>query len=137
LPQDAKVRELQRPELIAEIINQVSQQLLTCIYGMKAVFPSGLCEPGSTSVSEIIASLSRFRFFETVRVSILTKNIADSHAEYYKMTISTEEACHITGFRTAVALAASAVLTIAQTLQSCGLHLEEIARHFPVETQPR
>jgi hypothetical protein len=104
---------------------------------MKAVFPSGLCEPSSTRISDIIASLSSFRSFEAVRVSILTKSIAESHAEYYKLMISSDEASHVTGFRTAVALAASAVLTIAQTLQLCGLYLEEIVRHFPVEIQGR
>ena len=135
LSQDDRIRELQRPELIGEIVDQLAQQLQACIFGVRLAFPNGICEPGSVCVSSIIASLSRFRNFEAVRVSILTKSIAQSHAEYFKMMISSEEVCHITGFRTTVALAASAVLTIAQCLQFCGLHLEEIARSFPLENK--
>lgn len=133
LKENATIRDLQRPHLIAEIISRVSQQLQSCIYGMKVAFPRGLCQPGPCTVPNIIASLSCFRNFEAVRVSILTKSVANSHADYYKVLISSVEAFHSIGFRTTVALAASSVLTIAQCLQFCGLHLEEIARSFPLE----
>ena len=132
---DATIREFQRPDLIADITDKISQHLQICIHDIKVVFPRGLCEPGSCSVSNIIASLSRFRYFEAIRVFILTKSVANSHVEYSKMNITSEDAHHITGFRTTVALAASSVLTIAQSLQLCGLYLEEIARAFPLESK--
>ena len=37
------------------------------------------------------------------------------------------------GFRMTLALALSSVLTIAQSLQVCGQHLEEIVMAFPLE----
>ena len=132
---DASIRKFHRPDLIADITDKVSQHLQTCIHGIKVVFPRGLCEPGSCSVSSIIASASRFRYFEAVRVLILTKSVAEGHAEYSNMMMTPEDAFHMTGFRTTIALAASSVLTIAQCLQFCGLYLEEIARSFPLESR--
>jgi len=132
LSEDALVRELRRPEMIAEIINQLVDQLQSCIHGMKLAFPRGLCEPGSCSVSSMIALLSHFRSYEAIRVSILTKTVADNHAEYFKTMMSSDMG-HTTGFRTTIALAISTVLAIAQCLQFCGLHLEEIVRYFPLE----
>lgn len=133
LSEDASVRELHRPELIAEIINRLVEQLQSCIHGMNLAFPRGLCEPGSCSVSSSIALLSRFRSYEAIRVSILTKTVANNHAEYFKTRMSSDMG-HTTGFRTTAALAVSSVLTIAQCLQFCGLHLEEIVRYFPLES---
>eukprot|EP00804_Cyclotella_cryptica_P008073 CCRYP_004573-RA/>CCRYP_004573-RA protein AED:0.13 eAED:0.13 QI:288/1/1/1/0/0/2/635/899 len=134
LPGHEPVRALQWPSLLAAIIHQVSQQLQVCINCCKVVFPRGLCEPGSGSVSNMIVAISGFRSFEVVRLSILTKSIADRHADNFNMLIASgNEISYPPGFRITVALALSSVLTVAQGLQVCGLHIEEIVRAFPLE----
>ncbi|KAL7522405.1 hypothetical protein ACHAWX_007087 [Stephanocyclus meneghinianus] len=134
LPGNSPVRALHWPSLLAAIIHQVSQQLQICINSMKSVFPNGLCEPGSSSVSNIIVAISGFRKFEAVRLSILTKSIAGRYADDFNMLIASgNEINYPPGFRMTLALALSSVLTIAQSLQVCGLHLEEIVRAFPLE----
>jgi hypothetical protein len=134
LPGNAPVRALHWPSLLAEIIHQVSQQLQVCISSMKLVFSRGLCEPGSSSVSNIIVAISGFRKFEALRLSILTKSIADRYADDFNMLIASGyDINYPPGFRMTLALALSSVLTIAQSLQVCGQHVEEIVRAFPLE----
>ena len=134
LPKTAQIRELHWPSLLATTIDQVAQQHHRCINSMKVAFPNGLCEPGSCSVSNTITAISDFRNFEATRISILTQSFAERHTQYYNMLMAMEGAAYIPGFRITLALASSAILSIAECLQHCGLHLEEIVRAFPLRT---
>jgi hypothetical protein len=134
LPEKQPVRDLHWPATLSSNTVQVAQQLNECVHKLHLVFPHGLCRPGSCTLSDTIKAVAAFRNFEDVRLSILG-DVADRHAAYLSMiTASGEEVRYNPGFRLTLALASSAIITIAQCLQNCGLHLETIVRSFPLES---
>ena len=133
LPVDHAVRSLHWPALLLASIVKIAQRLSKCADELRCVFPNGLCRPGACEISQIIIAISTFRRFEDVILAILG-DVEDRHATYMKLINSSGEAVRYTpGFRLTLALAESAILSVGQNLNRCGLHLERIVQFFPIE----
>ena len=133
LPDNHPARSLHWPTLLSASLVKLAEQLSDCTDKLRSVFPNGLCRPGNCEVSKVIRAVASFRNFEDTRLAILS-DIGDRQATYLNMiSLSGEAKRYTSGFRVALALAASAILTIGESLENCGKHLETIVQSFPIE----
>jgi len=133
LPKEHPVRFLHWPALLSASLVLTAQQLGRCVDKLRHVFPHGLCRPGVCEISQVIRAVAVFRSSEDITLDIL-RDVDDRHASYLNTINSFGEKVRYTpGFRLTLALAFSAILTIGQSLVSCGKNLEAIIQSFPVE----